>query len=91
MKKVGKKIDIFFQFNVFIIVMKNKYLNVYLNKGVVYMYLILDRNVEKQIIDFYGKVKKNVEFFFQRCSKICVIVCINDLVIIKFLCENIVI
>lgn len=64
MKKVGKKIDIFFQFNVFIIVMKNKYLNVYLNKGVVYMYLVLDRNVEKQIIDFYGKVKKKCGIFF---------------------------
>lgn len=69
MKKVGKKIDIFFQFNVFIIVMKNKYLNVYLNKGVVYMYLILDRNVEKQIIDFYGKVKKMWNFFFRGVVK----------------------
>lgn len=48
------------------IVMKNKYLNVYLNKGVVYMYLILDRNVEKQIIDFYGKVKKKMWNFFFR-------------------------
>lgn len=51
------------------IVMKNKYLNVYLNKGVVYMYLILDRNVEKQIIDFYGKVKKMWNFFFRGVVK----------------------
>lgn len=91
MKKVGKKIDIFLQLNALTIVMKNKYLNAYLNKGVVHMHSASDRNAEKQTTDFHGKVKKNVEFPFQRRSKICVTVCINDLATIKFLCENIVI
>lgn len=46
------------------IVMKNKYLNAYLNKGVVHMYSTSDRNAQKQTTDFHGKVKKNVEFPF---------------------------
>lgn len=58
MKKVGKKIDIFLQLNALTIVMKNKYLNAYLNKGVVHMYSTSDRNAEKQTTDFHGKVKK---------------------------------
>lgn len=44
--------------------MKNKYLNAYLNKGVVHMYSASDRNAEKHTTDFHGKVKKNVEFPF---------------------------
>lgn len=40
------------------IVMKNKYLNAYLNKGVVHMHSASDRNAEKQTTDFHGKVKK---------------------------------
>lgn len=51
------------------IVMKNKYLNAYLNKGVVHMYSTSDRNAEKQTTDFHGKVKKMWNSLFRGVAK----------------------
>lgn len=51
------------------IVMKNKYLNAYLNKGVVHMYSTSDRNAEKQATDFHGKVKKMWNSLFRGVAK----------------------
>lgn len=51
------------------IVMKNKYLNAYLNKGVVHMYSTSNRNAEKQTTDFHGKVKKMWNSLFRGVAK----------------------
>lgn len=63
-EKVGKIIDIFLSHNALTIVMKDKYLNTYLNKLVVHMYSTSDRHAEKQTTDIHGEVKKYVEFIF---------------------------
>lgn len=59
-ERVGKIIDIFLSHNALTIVMKDKYLNVYLNKGVVHMYSSSGRHAEKQTTDFHGEVKKKI-------------------------------
>lgn len=59
-ERVGKIIDIFLSHNALTIVMKDKYLNVYLNKGVVHMYSLSGRHAEKQTTDFHGEVKKKI-------------------------------